>query len=233
MRIASHIGAALVALCVAVLPSAPAMAEGGDVTVAVAVDPDVPDLQETPENPADVDPNTGDEVPADPDLLPDPHCQTGSTQDQWSKVLKPWSVTHAKGYENFSGGTSTYTRLASWEKTLDASYSWTGEGGGSASVRIAQLEIKSGFTLALNGKKTNAGSESVTATMSPNHVFIFYAGARRASGSVIHYLCNGIKFVNVGHGSVRSFGLRREGAVRCGANVSSSTLGYVVERDYC
>jgi hypothetical protein len=213
------------------------MAETNGVTTAASSDSNVPDLQETAENPADIDPTPGDEIPADAPVKaqagPTPHCHFGDTREAWSAVKKPWSVTHARGYENNSGATATLTRSATWERTLEASVSWTGEGGAEANIEIAKLQGKTGYTLALSGKRTNTGSESVTATMATGHVYVFYAGDRNTSGTLTHYVCNSITEVAVGHGNVRSFGQSREGAVRCNTAVAKDTLGYVAERDYC
>jgi hypothetical protein len=233
MRIANHLGAAVVALGIVLLTGTSAMADTGSATAAASADSNVPSLQETAENPGEVDSAPGDEVPADPDLAPPPHCQFGATQDVWSSIQKPWAVTHQHGYENFSGSAATFTKSVSWERTLDASASWTGEGGAEGNVLIVKLSGKAGYTLAASGKKTSAGSESVTATMAPNHVYIYYAGARNTSGTMTHYVCNSITMVPVGHGTARSFGSGREGAVQCGTAVDKSSLGYVVERDYC
>lgn len=166
-------------------------------------------------------------------MLPTPDCKFGTTYDSWGSIAKPWAVTHEHAYENLTDNSETYTKAVSWERTLDASASWTGEGGAEGNVLIVKLSGKAGYTLAASGKKTNTGSESVTATMSAHHVFVFYAGARKTSGTMTHYVCNGITMVNVRHGSAHSFGLNREGAVRCGAVVDKSTLGYVVEKEDC
>lgn len=272
MRIANHLGAALVALCVVGLSGAPAMAETSDVTMAAATDAgvpdadvadadvpdadvpdadvedagvpdaivpdaDAPDLQETTEGPEEVDPTPEldiltDEAPPGR-ALPTPGCKFGTKDKKWSAVKKPWAVTHAKGYENLTGGTATYTKQATWQRTLEATASWTGEGGASANALIAQLEGKTGTTLALKGARTDSTSESVTGTMSPNRVFIFYAGARKTTGTLTAYVCNSKTMVPVGKGSVRSFGQKREGAVRCGAIVGKSTLGYIAQREQC
>jgi hypothetical protein len=210
------------------------MAESNGGTPAAVAEPNVPDLQETAGNPEDVDRNPGDEIPADSNaVIPDGHCPGGATQDVWDAIHKPWAVTHQKGFENNTDSTTTYTKTASHEKTLEASFSGTWEGSGTGNVYVVELQGKTGYNLAAVGKFTNTGSESVTASMKPHKVYVFYAGARDTSSSFTHYACNSITWINIGKGKVRSFGMNREGAVQCGTKVDSSTLGYVVERDYC
>jgi len=71
--------------------------------------------------------------------------------------------------------------------------------------------------------------------MKPGHVYVYYAGARKTSGYYSRSVCNssGTGMTVKSKGNATSFGLKREGAVRCGSTVSSGTLGFVAERDYC
>jgi len=91
------------------------------------------------------------------------------------------------------------------------------------------------YSLAAAGTVTTTGSESDTATMRPNNVYAYYAGARKTSGYYAYSVCNSVgTAVKVRtKGTATNFGLKREGAVRCNTTVSSSSLGYFAERDYC
>lgn len=66
-------------------------------------------------------------------------------------------------------------------------------------------------------------------------MYVYYAGARKVSGYYTNSYCdaNGTAVTVRSKCKATSFGLKREGAVRCNAKVPSTTLGYVAERDYC
>lgn len=240
VRIANLLGTATVALCVVILPGVPAMAETGGVPV-LAADSDVPDLQEVAENPNEIDP--GEAVPsgptavdvADVGAMAPTVCEPNSSSWSWPGKKTPWTVTHAKGYENFSGSAATYTKSATVERTIQATASVTQGAIVGADVIIAKLDGQVSYSLALAGTKTNTGSESVTATMRPGGVYIYYAGARKVSSPYTYSVCNsnGTAVIVKSRGKATSWGLKREGAVRCNSAVAGNSLGYVAERDYC
>jgi len=71
--------------------------------------------------------------------------------------------------------------------------------------------------------------------MKPGNVYVYYAGARKTSGYYTYSACNasGTSVTVRSKGLATSFGLKREGAVRCGSTVSNTSLAYVAKRDYC
>jgi hypothetical protein len=213
-----------------------AAARAAEAAAAAAV----PDVQEFTQNPAEVDDGV-DEIADDPtpvDGAPLAGNATSfavATRDKWADVKKPWKVTHATGYENYTGGTGTYTKTAAYQTQLDATATAETEAGIVAHAFIGKLSGKVKFSLALSGHKTESGGEKVTATMSPNHTFVFYAGDRRPTASYKHWeqLPSTGLWTLIWTSLIRSYGLYREGAVKCGSSPSKSTLGYVVNRDYC
>ncbi|MEV4703606.1 hypothetical protein [Actinoplanes sp. NPDC049316] len=100
---------------------------------------------------------------------------------------------------------------------------------------IASLDGQVSWTLAAAGSVTATGSVSIQATMKPGSVYVFYAGARKTSGNFSYSLCNssGTHVTVKSKGKATSFGLKRDGAVRCGSTVSSASLAYLAKRDYC
>jgi len=238
MRSAIRWGAAAVALCVAVLPAVPAMAATG-VTVAAVAD-DVPDIQELAEDPSEVDGPQPYFPPTDMDdaeigALVTTMCEPGMGMWSWSGKKSPWKVTHATAYENFSGGTITRTKTAAHELTITASASATVGATLEANTIIAKLDAQVSYSLALSGSHTKSSAETVEGKMKSGYVYVYYAGARKVTGQYTYSVCNsrGTAAVVKSRGKATSYGLKREGAVRCGASLSSSTLGYVAERDYC
>ena len=213
-----------------------AYARASEAAAAAAV----PDVQEFTQNPAEVD-DGADEIADDPEPVDGaPLASNASSlavpvKNLWKSVKKPWAVTHSTGYENFSGSTGTYTKTAAYQTQLSAGATAETEAGIEADAFIGKLSGKVKFTLALNKQKTKSGSQSVTATMSPNRVFQFYAGNRAASGSYNHWeqLPSTGKWTLIWTSKVRSHGMYREGAVKCGSKVPKDTLAYVVNRDYC
>ncbi|UQU64653.1 hypothetical protein COUCH_37935 [Couchioplanes caeruleus] len=242
MRFHMGVGAALLAASAGILPGTAAFAQTGSVNAA-ADEADVPDLQEFAVNPDEIDSGQApDKAPTAVDvaevgaIVRAPlECEPGYSTYSWTGTKTPWTVTHAKGYENFTGSTATYTKSATRERTITASAEVTSGATVSANVVIASLDGQVSWTLAASGSVTNSGSESVTATMKPGSVYVFYAGARKTSGSFSYSLCNssGTHVTVKSKGKATSFGLKREGAVRCGSTVTSASLGYVAERDYC
>ena len=121
----------------------------------------------------------------------------GDTRKAWGAIKKPWTVTHAHGYENNSGATATLTRSAAWERTLEASVGWTGEGGAEANIEIAKLQGKTGYT-GLEWKKDEHRLRVGNRDHGDRSCLCFYAGDRNTSGTLTHYVCNSITEVAVG-----------------------------------
>jgi hypothetical protein len=238
MRSAIRWGAVAVALGVAVLPAVPAMATT-DVTVA-AVAEDVPDLQEFAVDPSEVDgpqlyTPPSEEDTAEIGALVTTMCEPGMGKWSWAGKKSPWKVTHASAYENFSGATITRTKTAARELTITASASATVGATLEANTVIAKLDATVSYSLALSGSHTKSSSETVSGKMKSGYVYVYYAGARKVTGQYTYSVCNsrGTAVVVKSRGKATSYGLKREGAVRCGSSPASSSLGYVAERDFC
>jgi len=220
----------------------PAMADDSEETVTAATTEDVPDVQETDDSVSEDDEgeiaSTGGtaidsaEVEAELQVLV---CSPSETYYSWSYMKNPWLITHAKSYENYSDSAATYTKSVTKVASVTASATVTSGITIGADIIIAKLDGQFSYDLALSGTTTNEGTESITATMKPGHIYVFYAGARKTSGYYTYYQCsaNGTTAKIKSKGRALSFGLNREGALRCGATVSTASLAYVVDAKYC
>jgi hypothetical protein len=173
-------------------------------------------------------------MPAMPAAANPTQCDPGSSSWKWTNVKKPWVVTHAKSFENFSGATIKRTKSVTHETTITASASTTVGTKFKANAIIAKLDATVEFTLALSGSHTNKGTETVEGTMKSGHVYIYYAGAKKITGHYTYRVCNSRgEIVVKSSGNGKSYGLKTEGVVQCGASPKKTTLAYKVENAYC
>lgn len=245
VRVARGIGLVVAILSVSVLTAAPAFADpaDGDVVPPVKVTDgvEIPDTQEVGRVPGQVDNLPGDDVPILPtwfdnarvgDFRPT-QCDSGTSRTTWTSVKKPWAVTHAKRFENFTDDDQTYKKTVTRTATLSSTASVTQGGGISASAAVASLDGQVSFNLAVSGSRTKESAEEVTAKMRAHKVYVFYAGDRSVSGFFTYAVCNGLSMVVRAKGKARSFGVPTEGAVRCGTTPGKDTLARVTETQYC
>nr|GID83895.1 hypothetical protein Ade03nite_28190 [Actinoplanes derwentensis] len=162
-------------------------------------------------------------------------CEPNFKMWKWSSVSKPWAITHAKAFENFSGATIKRSYSVTHTSTVSASAKASTGVKFSANTLIAKLEGNAKIELAASGKKTNTSKETVSGTMKSGNVYVYFAGVKKVSGRYVYSVCNsrGTQILIKGTGKATSFGLRSEGVVRCGSSPKSTTLAYKVAKAYC
>ncbi|MEC4018489.1 hypothetical protein [Streptomyces sp. H27-D2] len=100
---------------------------------------------------------------------------------------------------------------------------------------LASLEATVNLDLARNKSRSQTRSVAVTDHLTKKGQYYFYRGRRYVSGYWTGSVCSsdGTRIKKVSNGKAHSFGVKVDGAVRCGERVSKKSLGYKVKKQYC
>lgn len=159
----------------------------------------------------------------------------GQTWWSWSSVSKYNIITHATGYENYTGKDATYTKSMAYQTQASASASTTSSAAGSfgSDFLISKLEVQTSLSLQSAGSVTSTSTQSTSWTMKTGGTTIFYGGTLAASGNWKYNKCVSPDILKTSYGSVRSWRLYMEGGVFCLESVPSGSLAYRAKQLYC
>jgi hypothetical protein len=159
------------------------------------------------------------------------------------------AVTHVSSYGISPGGSRKITKTSEFALQLKATASYEGSGtigvSGVAKV-LAKAEVTVKSSLAIEGSVTTRKNVSVTDTVSNptgvNKIFVFYRGYTKVAGAFRYYFCKiyylpgqnyGPAFVTYRTGKWRSYRVKGEGALRCGAGSDGNALAAAALRLGC
>ncbi|MFI8087281.1 hypothetical protein ACIF9R_03055 [Streptomyces sp. NPDC086080] len=144
-------------------------------------------------------------------------CEPGHKSASWNNLSKGWVITHAKQINIPKHGTGSYTKSATYRKTVSSGREVTGGASYSANWVISSMDAHVSGTLSKAGEKTKERSESVTFNFNKPGVYVVFSGVKKASGYYTAKTCNanGTGFGHKGYGKARSWSVQAEGAVKC------------------
>lgn len=144
-------------------------------------------------------------------------CEPGHKSASWTSLSKGWVITHAKQINIPKHGTGSYTKTATYRKTVSSGREVTGGASYSANWVISSMDAHVSGTLSKAGEKTKEKSESVTFNFNKPGVYVVFSGVKKASGYYTAKTCNGngTGFGHKGYGKARSWSVQAEGAVKC------------------
>ncbi|GED84962.1 hypothetical protein [Streptomyces sp. 6-11-2] len=162
-------------------------------------------------------------------------CEPGYKSATWSSLSNAWVITHAKQINIPSGGTGTYTKSATYRRTVSSGREITGGASYSASWVISSMDAHVSGTLTKAGEKTKETSESVTFNFNKPGTYVVFSGVKKASGYYKAKTCNsnGTDWTKVGYGKARSWNVQAEGAVKCSEKPKSGTAKLAAKKGYC
>ncbi|MGW6202464.1 hypothetical protein ACWF9B_02245 [Streptomyces sp. NPDC055089] len=144
-------------------------------------------------------------------------CEPGYKSAKWTSLSNSWVMTHAKQINIPKDGTGSYTKSATYRKTVTSGREVSAGASYSASWVISSMDAHVSGTLSKAGEKTKEKSESVTYNFNKPGVYVVFSGVKKASGYYTAKTCNtrGTGFGKTGYGKARSWNVQAEGAVKC------------------
>ncbi|WP_411081815.1 hypothetical protein [Streptomyces sp. cmx-18-6] len=161
-------------------------------------------------------------------------CEPGYKSATWSSLKSGWVITHAKQINIPKSGTGSYTKTATYRKTVTSGREGTAGVSYSGNWVISSLDVHVSGTLSKFKEKTKEKSESVTFNFNKPGVYVVFSGVKQASGHYKARTCNsrGTGFGKTGWGKARSWSIQAEGAVKCTEKPKKGTAKKAA-KSYC
>ncbi|MFD4409206.1 hypothetical protein ACFVXW_31115 [Streptomyces sp. NPDC058251] len=162
-------------------------------------------------------------------------CEPGYKSAKWNDLSSGWVITHAKQINIPHNGTGTYTKSATYRRTVSSGREVTAGASYSASWVISSMDAHVSGTLTKAGEKTKETSEAVQFNFNSPGDYVVFSGVKKASGYYTAKTCNsnGTGWTKTGYGKARSWNVTAEGAVKCTEQPNAGTVKRAAKSGYC